>query len=84
MFFYYQIEENIEDKVYNKYHDNFEQKEIDYRQKIFCNYEKKQSKKMKKKLILETQKSYEHLYSINEENDKDSNDNVLIVKIKLE
>jgi hypothetical protein len=39
---------------------------------------------MKKKLILETQKSYEHLYSINEENDKDSNDNVLIVKIKLE
>ena len=46
--------------------------------------DKKFSVIMKKKLILETQKSYEHLYSINEENDKDSNDNVLIVKIKLE
>ena len=39
---------------------------------------------MKKKLILETKKSYEHIYSINEDNNKESDNNDLIVKINLE
>ena len=43
--------------------------------------------KMKKKLILENKKSYEHLYLSKNENEKYYNskdENFLIVKIKLE
>ena len=43
--------------------------------------------KMKKKLILENKKSYEHLYQNKNENKKDNyskDQNFLLVKIKLE
>jgi hypothetical protein len=43
--------------------------------------------KMKKKLILETKKSYENLYLSKNENEKENNSkdqNFLLVKIKLE
>ena len=54
------------------------------------NFDKKQSKKLLKKLIIETKQSYANLYCIDEDNchkknDNDSdNDNDLIIRIKLE
>ena len=47
-----------------KYHDIFEQKEIDYRRHLFENFDKKKSKKEIKKEIAETQKAYKNLYTI--------------------
>ena len=47
-----------------KYHNIFEQKEIDYRIHVSHNLNKKKSKKEIKKEIIETQKAYKNLYSI--------------------
>ena len=47
-----------------KYHNIFEQKEIDYRIQVSHNVNKKKSKKEIKKEIIETQKAYKNLYSI--------------------
>ena len=47
-----------------KYHNIFEQKEIDYRIQVSHNLNKKKSKKEIKKEIIETQKAYKNLYSI--------------------
>ena len=46
-----------------KYHNIFEQKEIDYRIQVSHNLDKKKSKKELKKEIIETQKAYKNLYS---------------------
>jgi hypothetical protein len=46
-----------------KYHNIFEQKEIDYRAQVSHNLDKKKSKKEIKKEIIETQKAYKNLYS---------------------
>ena len=47
-----------------KYHNIFEQKEIDYRIQVSHNLNKKKSKKEIKKEIIETKKAYKNLYSI--------------------
>ena len=47
-----------------KYHNIFEQKELDYRIQVSHNVNKKKSKKEIKKEIIETQKAYKNLYSI--------------------
>jgi hypothetical protein len=47
-----------------KYHNIFEQKEIDYRIQVSLNLNKKKSKKELKKEIIETKKAYQNLYSI--------------------
>ena len=47
-----------------KYHNIFEQKEINYRIQVSHNLDKKKSKKELKKEIIETQKAYKNLYSI--------------------
>ena len=47
-----------------KYHNIFEQKEIDYRIQVSHNLDKKKSKKEIRKEIIETQKAYKNLYSI--------------------
>ena len=70
-----------------RYHNVFEQKEIDYRKKIFENFDKKMSKKEIKKEIAETQKAYKNLYTIFDLDDEQhniKNDNLNIIKIKLE
>ena len=46
-----------------KYHNIFEQKEIDYRIQVSHNLDKKKSKKELKKEIIEAQKAYQNLYS---------------------
>ena len=56
--------EDISDNNYLKYHNIFEQKEIDYRIQVSLNLNKKKSKKELKKEIIETKKAYQNLYSI--------------------
>ena len=46
-----------------KYHNIFEQKEIDYRIQVSHNLDKKKSKKELKKEIIEAKKAYQNLYS---------------------
>ena len=58
-----------------KYHNIFEQKEINYRIQVSYNLEKKKSKKELKKEIVETQKAYKNLYSIDNINDCSNNSN---------
>ena len=73
-----------------KYHNIFEQKEINYRIQVSHNLDKKKSKKEIRKEIIETQKSYKNLYSLDniymnnnniEENNISSSSN--IIKINL-
>ena len=73
-----------------KYHNIFEQKEINYRIKVSHNLDKKKSKKEIRKEIIETQKAYKNLYSLDnidmnnnnkEENNISSSSN--IIKINL-
>jgi len=65
--------EDISDEAYLKYHNVFEQKEIDYRIQVCNNLDKKKSKKELKKEIVETQKAYKNLYtSENIDNNKDT------------
>lgn len=69
-----------------RYHNVFEQKEIDYRKQIFESFDKKMSKKEIKKEIAETQKAYKNLYTIfdlDDEQNNNKNDNLNIIKIKL-
>ena len=56
-----------------KYHDIFEQKEIDYRIQVSHNLDKKKSKKELKKEIIETKKAYQNLYSIDNIDDTGNN-----------
>ena len=58
-----------------KYHNIFEQKEIDYRIQVSHNLNKKKSKKEIKKEIIETQKAYKNLYSIDNIDNLDINNN---------
>ena len=60
----FQDYEDISDNTYLKYHNIFEQKEINYRIQVSHNLDKKKSKKEIKKEIIETQKAYKNLYSI--------------------
>ncbi len=73
-----------------KYHNIFEQKEINYRIQVSHNLDKKKSKKEIRKEIIETQKAYKNLYSLDnidmnnnniEENNISSSSN--IIKINL-
>lgn len=69
-----------------RYHNVFEQKEIDYRKQIFESFDKKMSKKEIKKEIAETQKAYKNLYTIfdlDDEQNNNKNDSLNIIKIKL-
>ena len=74
-----------------KYHDIFEQKEIDYRIQVSHNLDKKKSKKELKKEIMETQKAYKNLYStdnidvsdIKHELDKEDNKSSCLNIIKI-
>ena len=59
-----------------KYHNIFEQKEIDYRIQVSHNLEKKKSKKELKKEIIKTQNAYKNLYSIEDINLLDNNNKV--------
>lgn len=76
--------------MYLKYHNVFEQKEINYRQKIYSNLDKKKSKKEIKKEIIETQEAYHNLYStedidiLNQNNNNSNISSNNIIKIKLE
>lgn len=86
--FYYvkQDYEDISDEAYLKYHNLFEKKEIDYRQKVYSNFNKKKSKKEIRKEIIETQKAYNNLYStvdIDCENSENNINSMNIIKIKL-
>ena len=65
LFYYYYIQDNedISNEAYLKYHNFFEQKEIDYRIQVCYNLDKKKSKKEIKKEIIETKKAYKNLYS---------------------
>ena len=81
-----QDNEDISNEAYLKFHNIFEQKEIDYRRHIYANFDKKKSKKEIKKEIAETQKAYKNLYSIFDIKDaqiNNNNDNLNIIKIKL-
>lgn len=62
-FYYFQDYEDISDNNYLKYHNIFEQKEIDYRIQVSHNLDKKKSKKELKKEIIEAKKAYQNLYS---------------------
>ena len=56
-----------------KYHNLFEQKEIDYRIQVCHNLDKKKSKKELKKELIETKLAYKNLYSsVNIDNKKDT------------
>ena len=71
-----------------RYHNIFEQKERDYLKHIFTSFDRKKSKKEIKKEIAETQKAYKNLYTIFDLNceqniNKNKNDNLNIIKIKL-
>ena len=84
--FIIQDNEDISDQAYLRYHNVFEQKEIDYRRQIFENLDKKKSKKEIKKEIAETQKAYKNLYTIFDIDDAQDNikkDNLNIIRIKL-
>lgn len=84
--FIIQDNEDISDEAYLRYHNVFEQKEIDYRRQIFENLDKKKSKKEIKKEIAETQKAYKNLYTIfdiDDAQDNDKKENLNIIRIKL-
>ena len=84
--FIIQDKEDISDEAYLRYHNVFEQKEIDYRRQIFENLDKKKSKKEIKKEIAETQKAYKNLYTIFDIDDAQDNykkENLNIIRIKL-
>ena len=84
--FIIQDSEDISDEAYLRYHNVFEQKEIDYRRQIFENLDKKKSKKEIKKEIAETQKAYKNLYTIfdiDDAQDNDKKENLNIIRIKL-
>ncbi len=78
-----------------KYHNIFEQKEIDYRIQVSHNLEKKKSKKELKKEIIKTQNAYKNLYSIedisfldnnnkvNEKDEKNNTSSLKVIKINL-
>jgi hypothetical protein len=72
-----------------KYHNIFEQKEIDYRFQVTHYLDKKKSKKELKKEIIETKKAYQNLYSTeNIDNNLNENNNekssyMNIIKINL-
>ena len=73
-----------------KYHNIFEQKEINYRIQVSKKLDKKKSKKEIKKDIIETQKAYKNLYSIDNIDmnncDKEENNNcssLNIIKINI-
>ena len=56
-----------------KYHNVFEQKEINYRIQVCHNLDKKKSKKELKKELIETKLAYKNLYSsANIDNKKDT------------
>ena len=73
LFLLFQDNEDISDNIYLKYHDIFEQKEIDYRIQVSHNLDKKKSKKELKKEIIETKKAYQNLYSIDNIDDTGNN-----------
>ena len=85
--FLFQDEENINDETYNKIHDIFEQKEIDYRKQIYENFEKKKSQKEIKKEIEKIQKAHKNLYNIFDINGVDGlnieESHFNIIRIKL-
>ena len=68
-----------------KYHDIFEEKEIDYRRQIFENFDrKKKSRKEIKKEIAEAQKAYKNLYNIFDiDGEEKKKEKWNIIKIKL-
>ena len=72
-----------------KYHNIFEQKEINYRIQVSHNLDKKKSKKEIKKEIIETQKAYKNLYSLdnidmsNNTKENNSHSSLNIIKINL-
>jgi hypothetical protein len=72
-----------------KYHNIFEQKEINYRIQVSHNLDKKKSKKEIKKEIIETQKAYKNLYSLdnidmsNNTKENNSSSSLNIIKINL-
>jgi hypothetical protein len=72
-----------------KYHNIFEQKEINYRIQVSHNLDKKKSKKEIKKEIIETQKAYKNLYSFdnidisNNTKENNSSSSLNIIKINL-
>ena len=74
-----------------KYHNIFEQKEIDYRIQVSHYLDKKKSKKELKKEIIETQRAYKNLYStdnidisdINHELDNENNKTSCLNIIKI-
>ena len=57
-----------------KYHNIFEQKEIDYRIQVSHNLDRKKSQKELRKEIIETQKAYKNLYSIDNIDNIDNTD----------
>jgi hypothetical protein len=74
-----------------KYHDIFEEKEINYRKQLFENYEKKKSKKEMKKDIEKSQNEYRNLYKIfdldggkNNIDDEINDKNIRFIKIRLD
>ena len=91
----FQDYEDISDNTYLKYHNIFEQKEINYRIQVSHNLDKKKSKKELKKEIIETQKAYKNLYSIedisfldnnnkvNEKDEKNNTSSLKVIKINL-
>jgi hypothetical protein len=72
-----------------KYHNIFEQKEINYRIQVSHNLDKKKSKKEIKKEIIETKKAYKNLYSLdnidmsNNTKENNSSSSLNIIKINL-
>ena len=76
-----------------KYHNIFEQKEINYRIQVSHNLDKKKSKKELKKEIIGAKKAYKNLYSteniditdtLNKNNEGNSNTSPNVIKINLE
>ena len=74
-----------------KYHNIFEQKEIDYRIQLSHNLDKKKSKKELKREIIEAKKAYKNLYSTenididikNNTNENKRDTSLNIIKINL-
>lgn len=80
MFLTLQLEEDISDIKYLRYHNEFEKREIKYYGKIFKKYDKRQSIRQQKNFILEAKKSYENLYNLTENIIKEKeNDFVIII-----
>ncbi len=75
-----------------KYHNIFEQKEINYRIQVSHNLDKKKSKKELKKEINEAKKAYQNLYSTenidftdteNKANENNTSSFLNVIKINL-